>query len=267
MHLILDDLSDFEIVLNQTLMAKVIAQIFKHLQHVPIPFRKWDNPFFLATLTHQDLVDRLEIFAEKLQISIDRKKCLSRDQSYLNHLHWIYEQSYDGDPRWLDYHEHIHLCEKQQIENNFKRLSINYREKAGLLERKFNHSFRETFKTKVIPGEVYVSWAELGKIPYQYWQNDEPNDINRICQLAKPWLVFRPKLIISFSEIDFLSHKKISEFAHWWEQYHDRWCAHWKIDHWTIEDMFGISSVGNANNFVGLQKCLTQGNNPRWIKL
>lgn len=258
---------DFEIVLDQNPVTESIVGIFRHLQHVPIPFRDWDNPFSLAKISHRDLVKRVIFFAEKLQITVDEERCLVQDQSYLNHLHGIYERSYNGDPRWLDFHEHIHLCEKQKIDHDTRRLSINYREKAGPLERKFEHSFRSFFKTKVSPGEVYVSWAELGKIPYQYWQDNESSDIDRICQLAKPWLIFRPKLTISFSEIDFLSDKKVLEFGQWWEQYHDRWCAHWNIDRWTIQDMFGISSVGNIQNLSTLRQCLENGNNPRWIKV
>lgn len=267
MKLILDDLQTFEIELHQNPVSSLILQIFKHLQHVPIPFRDWDNPFFLSATTHQQLVQGLEFFAQRLQIKIDLARCQCQDQSYFNDLHRIYEQSYDGDPQWLDFHEHIHLCEKHDIDHNARKLSIDYREKAGLLERRFDHSVRDFFKTKVSPGEVYVSWAELGKIPYHYWQNNESDNLDRICQLAKPWLVFRPKLIISFSEIDFLKDKKISEFNEWWQRYHDGWCAHWKIDHWDIKDMFGISSVGHIQDLPWLQHCLEKGNSPRWIKL
>lgn len=267
MHLVLDNHDQFDIVLDQGPVSQVIEKTFKHLQHVPIPFREWDNPFFLSTQAHESLVNRLVYFARRLNVNIDSDLCLRQDQKYLNHLHEIYEKSYDGDPDWLDYHEHIHLCEKSETKYDFKKLVINYREKAGPLERKFDPLFRQSFKNKVTAGEVYVSWAELGKTPYHYWKNNEPDDIDRICELAKPWLILRPKLNIAFSDIDFMVNKKSDSFDQWWEQHHDSWCRYWNIDRWSIYDMFSVTSVGHITEINSLANCLTNGHNPEWIKL
>lgn len=266
MNLLLDNNAKFEIELEQNTIADTIKKIFKHLQHVPIPFKTWDNPFLLDNQTHKTLVQDLKLFAQRLKIDVDVELCYSQDQSYFNYLHKIYEKSYNGDPKWLDYHEHIHLCEKHE-DDSFKRLVIDYREKSGPLEQRFNLSFREFFKNEVNPGEVYLSWAELGKTPYGYWENREPDDINRICELAKPWLILRPKLSIAFSNKNFLINKKIDNFNHWWKQYHDQWCHHWNIDHWSIEDMFSVSKIGYIDDLDRLKNSLFQGHNPSWIKM
>lgn len=267
MYLQLDNSDRYDIVLESNPATVAVLQIFKHLQHVPVPFRKWDNPFYLSTQTHETLVSALDEFAGKLDIEVDVNRCLNYDQDYLNYLHKLYEKNYNGDPRWLDYHEHIHFCEPQEIRHEYKKLAINYREKAGPLERKFDMSFRYSFQTSVEAGQVYLAWAELGKTPYHYWQNQEPNNVDRICELAKPWLILRPKLMIALTDIDFLVDKDINGFNLWWNNYHDTWCRHWNIQQWSINDMFSVSSLGRISDLTGLIDNLVNGHNPAWIKL
>ena len=105
-------------------------------------------------------------------------------------------------------------------------------------------------------GDVYVAWAELGKIPYTYWEDQESNDINRLCELCKPWLILRPQLRIALEDFDMLGYKDTVGFNKWWADYHDVWCQHWNISNWTVENMFACIVIGhtNANQITQLLK-------------
>jgi len=219
---------------------------------VPVPFRDWDNPF--GHLCHAHLVDQLAATAKRLAINIDSTPCLAQDQNYLNGLHKIYEQNYTGQPDWLDFHELIHLCEKRK-ESSDGFLHIDYREKAGQLERSFDPQWCQYTTTKIQAGDVFVRWSELGKTPYAYWQDAEPDDARRLCELSKPWLKLRPKIMIALEDLNFLENIDSVGFESWWAPRESAWCQHWAIDTWGVSNIFGVIVFGQVPD---LDQMITQ---------
>jgi hypothetical protein len=107
----------------------------------------------------------------------------------------------------------------------------------------------------------------LGKNPYTYWKTNEPEDIDRICELAKPWTKIRPKLLVALDEIDFLKGKKIQEFENWWKQYQRDWCDHWGLESWTIKDMYGKSIIGKITDVDRCHQLLENNIYPIKVRL
>lgn len=241
-------------------LVPVYQGILSHLRHVDIPFRKWDSIW----LDH-DPVEELIFYGSEIGIAMDSTRCRTFDQDYLNFLHQIFEKNYDGDPKWSDFHDHIHLCEKLSAGNEHRRLHIDWKEKAGMLERTFDIDWLETATTRVKAGDVFVEWSELGKIPYKYWHNNEPNDIVRVKELCKPWLKLRPIIIISFDDHDYAIES--NEFEQWWQSYHDEWCRHWNISKWNLDDMHSKLVFGHMPEYEldKLQILLSDGRTPRGI--
>jgi hypothetical protein len=245
MKLLLSNDKIINLNIDDSSIADVYQKIYKNLSHVPVPFRPWDNPYYLENISYEILVDYLCQYGKNLSVDVDKELCLQQNQEYFNSIHKIYEQKYDGTPNWLDFHEHIHLCEFY-FQKKSKPLQLDYREKAGLLEKKFDMNWMSTATTKIKKGDIYVYWAELGKNPYHYWENNEPTDLTRLCELAKPWLKLRPKLLIALEDCDTIVGKNVDEFNSWWEKYRKIWCHHWGIDSWTIEDMFAVVVFGKV---------------------
>jgi len=252
MKIFFNDGTSINIVFNESILKNYVKDCFKHLQHIDIPFRERDHGGFLEKTNILSQVDYLIECGNKLSVEVDKQKCLSSDQSYRNFLHSIYEKNYDGNPIWLDFHETIHLLEDLDCQKECPSFKIDYRETAGLLETKFQSGYRSEFVTKVKAGEVYVKWAELSKKPWAYWLDQEPDDIERICELCKPWIHLRPQLTISLKDQDFiqqeLGKKNLDEFLSWWEPYEKTWCNHWNLDKWTWQDMFSVIPVGHVEN-------------------
>jgi hypothetical protein len=260
MQIVFSDNTVVELVLNATPIASVYQQIYKHLQHIIIPFRDWDNPFYSDNLSHHDMVEKLIMYANKVDVQIDQARCLDRDQTYFNSIHKIYEKNYNGDPAWLNFHEHIHLCEQRLAST--KSLHIDYREKSGMLERPMNSEWRKNTTTKIKAGDVYVDWAELGKTPYGYWNNNEPNDMARMCELIKPWARLRPKITVALEDIDKLKHVKVVEFEPWWAQHSKALCQYWNIPSWTVHDIFSVTVFGQVPNFEEITTQLKNNQKP-----
>lgn len=256
MQILFSDNTQIPIKLNNSPVQDTLLSTYKHLQHVPLNFLGPDYPGRFIDATLEDIVDRVIEYAQKLSIEVDRDRCLSRSQEYFNDLHVIYEKNYNGDPAWLMYHEYIHLCEYFILGVLENRMDINYREKSGLLVKPFNMDWMKAAKTQVRAGDVFIHWTELGKMPYLYWLHNEPNDIQRMCELAKPWRTFQSKLSVALSDRDYLEDKRIDEFNAWWENYSEEWCKHWNIPKWTLEDQYSIIVVGRIEPIEPLVKLL-----------
>jgi hypothetical protein len=246
-----------DISFTHSALAQVIKNIYQHLQHVELMFRDWDNPYWIQGLDYPTLLEKLDQHARAVNIKLDHLRCRQKDQTYFNELHVIYEKNYNGDPHWLNFHEHIHLCETLSSQHKLwiQSLSIDYREKAGLLEKKFDPAWLQ-HQTKVDPGDVYINWAELGKTPYDYWQDQEPSQLSRLCELSKPWLILRPKINVALAPIDFMHKKQKSQFESWWQEFEKPWCQHWNLPGWSIENMFSVGLVGRVNNVAQLDDLL-----------
>lgn len=267
MKILFQNNTSLELNLLDSQMAKFYARACKHLQHLSIPFSEWDSPFYTTRLSYSECVDRLEFYGKQLGITVDQQRCLNQSQEYFNYLHLLYEKQYDGNPKWLEFHEHIHICESYYMPTQWI-VSLDYREKAGLLEKNVDVADLINLTTQVKKGDAYLAWAELGKIPYGYWKNQESNDISRLCNLAKPWVKIRPKLVIALENIDFLKQlTDVDKFNHWWDQYHSEWCKHWNIPQWTLDQMFGVSVIGNINDVEKLKNLLINDIYPEKIKL
>lgn len=247
MDIIFEDGSRVGIEFNDSPLTLVVKNMYKHLKHVPIPFQKWDNPYFYKNIDYPGLVDHLARFGASVGVTVDVDRCLAKEQGYFNELHKIYEQHFDGNPAWLSYHEHIHFCElyhKQILEA----LYIDYREKAGMLEKKFDTKWLTDSVTSVMPGMVFISWAELGKVPYGYWRDGEPSDLERLCQLAKPWLKLRPKIGISIEAKDFMDGVEQDAFNVWWKDFESDWCKHWGLNHWPLSIQRSVNVIGQVTD-------------------
>ena len=249
MQIVFSNNKTVDLILANTPLSTVYKKIYKHLQHVVIPFREWDNPYYSDGLDQRARVDKLIFYGKKLSLKIDQDLCLQQNQEYLNYIHKIYEDNYNGDPVWLDFNEYIHRCEKRVEKKTFKIFQIDYGANAGMLEQPMDSVWLKNSTVKIKAGDVFVQWSELGKSPYSYWSDNEPSDIARMCKLIKPWLKLRPKIMIALEDIDCLKNIQVEEFNTWWKNYSEEWCQHWNIAKWDINNIFSVTVFGTVPDF------------------
>jgi hypothetical protein len=256
------DNSFLNIDLIESPLKSYVLKFLKHLQHVDIDFKEWDNPYYIG-----DPVSSLLEYAKDLNITIDTDN-IKHNQTFLNYLHEIYEKNYDGDPQWLKFHEQIHRCE--QITNKTLVTNLEWREKGGLLNSTIMPDIVESSgKTQINYGDICIEWSELGKRPIDYWVDGEPNDINRICELAKPWKTLRPKMAIYLEDCDKLEtvKKDQEKYEKWWNQYKEDWCNYWGLNDYKFDTQFKVIKIGTVNDIDTLNDKLTHLINPMRISL
>lgn len=249
MKLLFENNTQIKIALIDSPGSDFLAKCIKHLQHIDIEPRDWDNPFDQSSAENL-----LKKFAIQLNLpDIDLLKLT--DQLYLNSLHEIYEKNYNGNTVWLNFHEQIHRCENAE---SLQVLNVDWREKSGPLMSNFDLRWLENSSTVIEKSDVYLKWSELGKTPYSYWRDGEPNNFERLCELSKPWITLRPKFHASLQCTNLIENKDVKSFEHWWKEYHDSWCKHWKIPNWTVKDQFSVLKIGKILDIALLENVLKQ---------
>ena len=225
--------------------GEFLKKAYKHLQHLPIPFAPLD---YLPNLIKNKnyVIQLLTSSAHKLKIFIDSD--LLSDQHYINALHKVYEEEYDGNRIWLIFHEALHHLEL--INSNHpvnKVFFINYRELSGPFEVPFDRKYINQSTTFIPKGSCVVSWEELGKTPMRYWLDNEPADINRLCELAKPWTKLSPSIMIALEDVDTIpDQEKWKEFCNWFAPFKEEWMRRWNIDK-LLDDEISSSSLGSGH--------------------
>jgi len=248
MQIIFSDGNSVDLEIDPTPLGEVYQKIYKHLSHVPIPFKPWDNPWYRKTLALPKLVELLDMYARRVDVVVDLDLCLQQNQSHLNYLHKVFEEYSDGLSVWMEFHEHIHLCEQYHLPI-FKYAMIDYRHLAGPLVKTMQPDWINTASTKIKAGEVFTCWSELGKVPYHYWRDGEPDDIDRLCALCKPWISMKPKIVIALEDIDGLTNVDVVNFEPWWNQRRLAWSQHWNRPDYTVEQMFSSVVFGRIPNY------------------
>lgn len=269
MQLILSDTSSFDIDIIENRVWDELKRGYKHLQHVNIPYKPWDSPSLYMKKDRQEHVKIFSECAAKLDIQINRDLCLQGDQPHLNELHKIYEKNYDGNRDWLDFHETLHILEldTRVDQSKYNYISIDYRELGGPLNRKFNYNLIQESVKQVSPGDIFIRWQELGKKPYVYWTDKEPDNIQRLLELSKPWINLPHNFNISLDEIDFTAGRDLENFKPWWSKYKTKFCEHYNIPDWDTDQMFNVLVFGKVQDYKKIQNLVAQGAYPTRIKL
>lgn len=265
MQIIFKDDSTVAVELLPSPVYDLVQRWFHHLKHVDLPFRPWEYVGYVEQRTVSELIDDLISYGRLVSVEVDPTRAL--EQNYLNELHRMYERCYDGTQTWTDYHEHIHLLEnKLRGKLRTRCLEMNYRHLSGPLNRPFQFEWLAYGQTKLRAGDVYLAWDELGKAPYTYWRDSEPDDLHRLCELAKPWVTIRPKIHVCLEDTD-LDPGENPDFQKWWASFEKEWCRHYGIPSWSRRDSNTVLVIGKVQNHRALERLLDKKIWPERITL
>jgi hypothetical protein len=251
----------FVINMQPSSVTESLLSMLKHLNKIPLQFYNFDNPY---KFKYDVAIKQLLRSADSLKIIVEVGKL--KNQKYLNYLHMCYEKGYNGDNEWLQYHEAIHMLEIIHYGNLEPVVRLDYREKAGPLKRPYTFNELLDCQTKFKAGDCFIEFSELGKTPERYWLDGEPEDLQRLCELAKPMLSLSFKLVVALTDLDRSSTHDM-KFNEWFSTYHDAWCNHWKIPYWTVDQIRGGLLIGHIDNIDVFANTIKSNNIPIKIAL
>lgn len=264
---ILDNNNEYIIHLNDSPLRNKITKALKHLQHVKLPHTLFDNKVLYS---YNNSVGQLKKYAHILGVNLEIEKI--NEQSYLNYLHSIYEEKYSSDernnPDWLFYHEAVHMVEMTQGDVKLKKsLLFDYKNLAGHLNTEYSFNELQNFTLANQPGDLVIEFNELGKTPLKYWKDNEPDNLARFCQLAKPLIRFNFSLKLYLEEHSASTAQETEEFLIWFEKYKKPWCKYWNIPDWSLEQIAGSIKVGYCKDWDKILNELANGAKPVYLKL
>jgi hypothetical protein len=248
-------------------VAEFYYSCIRRLQHLDLFFGPRENPYHPLITDNTQAQQLLKTQLSELDVAVDTNRL--QDQLYLNYLHDIFFQQCNTQDRnyytkWTYAHDTIHLLE---IQNNHRNSSsvilFNYRNDAGLLYTKFDRSYLQYATQSVDPGTCFLVEQELGKNPLTYYQDREPNDIDFMCKISKPWVNLIPTLNIA---VESITHKPIPEdFVQWFALYKDQWCQHWGITDWQPSEIYAKIPIGRILNFEELLRRFKNNDYPNRV--
>jgi hypothetical protein len=102
------------------------------------------------------------------------------------------------------FHHSIH--HNEGIKASKDELVVGWGVYEGPLTEQFNcYSY---YAHQIEQNNIYLPWSELGKKPFAYYTDKEPNNQKRVNELCKPHTTFRAKFFISFKDITRTDYQK-----------------------------------------------------------
>jgi hypothetical protein len=157
------------------------------------------------------------------------------DQLTYNVLHKIYEDNHNRLAGRRDngivykFHHAIHNAEGG-YEKSRSKLNVGWGVKEGPLTQDMN--CQPFYENVIKKNNLYLPWAELGKTPYTYWRDKEPNNPERFYELCKPHITFRAKFFVALTDVE----KPMpfpSQFNQYFNQFKSQWLKKYNIGEWT----------------------------------
>ena len=216
---------DIEYALHNSLLAEKWIKKIKHLKRVAI------DPVESNIIDVSDIQDIYKKFCEFANLEpIDIEPL---DQSKLNELHKIYEEQHETLSRIKNneilYKFHHSIHHNENVSKGESKIVIGWGINEGPLSEQFDcHSY---YADKIEKNNIYLPWAELGKKPFAYYTDKEPNNQTRMVELCKPHMTFRAMFFISLEDIT--PRKFTPDFSKWFDQYKQAWFKEYKIQEYT----------------------------------
>ena len=233
---------DVDYELYDSLLAEKWAKKIKHLKRVPI------NPIESGICNVSDIQDIYKKFCEFA--NLEPMDIEPLDQSMFNKLHKIYEKQHETLSRIKNneilykFHHSIHYNENVPPSQNEAKIIVGWGIKEGPLTEQFDcYSY---YADKIEKNNIYQYWAELGKKPWQYHRDKEPNNQKRVNELCKPHITFRAKFLISFKDIT--PSEFTPDFSKWFDQYKQAWFKAYKIQEYTPIHVYSAPLLAHTSN-------------------
>jgi len=251
--IIFSDKNKSEVVIDYTLHETLLAvkwfSKIKHLHNIDVDC--------VESGSEEDISDLKLIYKEFCEFADLPKISFEKiDQETCNILHKIYEENHDRLARrpnsaiLYKLHHAIHKAEKYNTGITKFRLKVGWGIKEGPLTQKMN--CQPYYENNIIKNNLYLPWSELGKTPYIYWRNREPNDRERFNQLCKPHITFRANFFVAVEDI-----KKPwtfpNQFNQFFNQFKSQWLEKYGLDDWTEKHQWCAPLLAHTDAKINLR--------------
>ena len=172
-----------------------------------------------------------------------------------NALHKIFEDNQDrlsgrrNNGIVYKFHHAIHNAERGYGKSRSK-LNVGWGVKEGPLTQYMN--CQPFYEDSIKRNNLYLPWAELGKTPYDYWLNKEPNNQTRFNQLCKPHMTFRAKFFVALTNIEKPTPFP-NQFNQYFNQFKSQWLEKYNVDDWTEREEWCAPLLAHTDTNIDIR--------------
>jgi len=201
-----------------------------------------------------------EYYKEKLDNIVDwvnnttNYSILHKDhytQSDLCEMHDVYV-TMANDPACDIYNEtyslnkYIHLCEHTlNGPCTLPNVTIAWGTNDGMTMQDFDTNPYEFYTTNIVPGNIYLYWVEIGKRPFEYWADKDPDNIEHFLSVACPHKTWSAHCKIAL----LTPPTQLSEnYVRWFNKYKQAFLDKWNLKEWELLHDFGAIELATLQD-------------------
>jgi hypothetical protein len=215
-------------------IAKKWLEKIRHLQHVPVD--RATTSEIMELLSYEECKIRLDDIIDWINththLSLAKQSHYTQDDLCVLHDHYLdlmKDSQYDSHTQIHEFNTVIHWCERalNQIWINYFRISWGGND--GPYMEQFQQSPYTYYTENIVPGNLYLYWAEQGKTPADYYCAQDPDNLENFLKITVPHRQFS-----GFCTLQIDTKYTIgSEFWQWFSKYKQAFVDRWQLDDWT----------------------------------
>jgi hypothetical protein len=232
-------------------IAKQWIKKIKHIYRVPLD-RTYSTPNN-NTKTQQEVNFNLAADITLLNNTIGKiyDVKIEYTQSDCNLLHaFTVNNQYSHSVKTRDIfhrlHRQIHLLEMMLSSSQQAWLPVEWGEKGGPITTSHTESPYTYYELNMRAGNIYHLWSEFGKTPYDYWKNQDIDEVEHFLANCKPHVTFRPNFSVFIKDVNY--NYVDQEFETWFANYRQVWEEKYHADERSVYGHGGVLLATPAGN-------------------
>jgi hypothetical protein len=219
---------------------EIAQQWYKKLEYLKSQNIDIDKNFTSDTFgllkPYQHYKEKLDVIINWINLNTPYtiEKKVSYNQEDLCSMHDIYvllanDPTYDVFNETYLLNKLIHMCELT-IEKLTKpsHFTIAWGMNDGITMEEFKQDPYQHYTQDIIPGQLYLAWAEIGKKPSGYWHDGDPENLDNFLNTTRPHRTWSSHCKIILAN----QGKKSQKFWQWFEAYKTPFLEKWNLQDW-----------------------------------
>ena len=230
-------------------IAKKWAEKISHLQHVPVDRATTSEDMELRS--YQEYKTRLDCIIDWINVnthlSLVKQSHYSQADLCVLHDHFLdlmKDPRYDSATQVHEFNTVIHRCEHALHRHIVTHFRISWGGNDGPHMEQFQQSPYIYYTENIVPGNLYLYWAEQGKTPMEYYYSQDPDNLEIFLKITTPHRQFSGFFTLQIGPKYFSNPK----FWQWFSKYKQPFLDHWQLDDWTTLHQYGAIELATMLN-------------------
>jgi hypothetical protein len=223
-----------EYQLANNLIAKKWVEKISYLQHVPVDRATTSEVMELRS--YQEYKTTLDFIIDWINdnthLSLTKQEHYTQPDLCVLHDHYLdlmKDPRYDWQSQVHEFNTVIHCCEHALHQHVINYFRISWGGNDGPYMEQFQQSPYIYYTENIVPGNLYLYWAEQGKTPMDYYFSQDPDNLENFLKITTSHRQFSGFCTLQIGPKYTVGPK----FWQWFSKYKQAFLDQWQLDDWT----------------------------------